>query len=119
MRHSGTQRRVTPTAASERDRGVVQCQVCCGAKSVEESIVVWNEDEVVLAVCHACTGAHDIVMRPSADGGAGVQVLAKSRGGKPVPALATPYERAPSVASRRIGPQKATEVHPSLVRAAS
>lgn len=118
MRHSSTQRRMTPAAATERDRGVVQCQVCCGAKSVEEAIVLWRDDEVVFAVCHACTGAHDIVMRPSASGAAGVEVLAKSRGGRPVPALATPYERVAALASRRIGPQKSAVVA-DLVRVAS
>jgi len=55
----------------------VDCQVCRCSKSVDEAIVLWREDAVVLAVCHQCTRDHDIVMRPN---GTGVQVLAKLRG---------------------------------------
>ena len=78
-------RPVTAPATSEAARGTVECQVCGCEKSVEEAIALWRDDAVVFAVCHQCTRAHDIVMRPS---GNGVEVLAKSRGGRPIPARA-------------------------------
>ncbi len=114
---------MTSTAAGRdaaRESGEVQCQVCCGTTSVDDAIVVWRDDAVAFAICHACTGAHDIVLRPPTAVGASVQVLAKSRGGKPVPAQATPYERVPAVATRRIGPpaQNLVAAPPRLVRVA-
>jgi hypothetical protein len=119
MRSSSIQRKMHATSESdlEHETSDVCCQVCCASKTADEAIVLWREDEVVFAVCRECTGAHDIVMRPSSSG---VQVLAKSRGGRPIPAKATPYEPAearPLVATRRL--RAVPLVAPMRVRAAS
>jgi hypothetical protein len=63
-------------AQLDADRDVIECRVCKVKRSLESTITLWLNGGLVFAVCHHCTEAHDIVMRPTERG---VEVRARSR----------------------------------------
>ena len=63
-------------AQLDADRDVIECRVCKTKRSLETTITLWLNGALVFAVCHRCTAAHDIVMRPTERG---VEVRARTR----------------------------------------
>jgi len=63
-------------AQLDAERGVVACRMCSRHASLETTLTLWRDGVLVFAVCDACAGSHEVVMRPT-DGG--IEVRARHR----------------------------------------
>jgi hypothetical protein len=63
-------------AQRDAERGVIECRVCRQKRGLDDTITLWRNGLLVLAVCHRCTDANDIVMRPTERG---IEVRARAR----------------------------------------
>jgi len=63
-------------AQLDAERGVIACRMCRQEAGLDETTTVWRNGQLVFALCDRCAGAHDLLMRPTADG---VEVRARAR----------------------------------------
>ena len=55
-------------AQLDAERGVIACRMCSRHASLDTTLTLWRDVVLVFAVCDACAGSHEIVMRPTAEG---------------------------------------------------
>jgi hypothetical protein len=63
-------------AQLDAERGVIACRMCSRHASLETTLTLWRDGVLVFAVCDACAGSHEVVMRPTAEG---IEVRARHR----------------------------------------
>ena len=60
----------------DADRGVISCRMCRRQASLDATITLWRDGQLVFALCDRCVGTYDVLMLPTADG---IEVRARQR----------------------------------------
>ena len=76
MSQDELQRAWVRQAHLDAERGVIECRMCRCKTGLDRATTLWRNGSLVFAVCDACAGVHDILMRPTE---AGIEVRARQR----------------------------------------